>query len=65
VRNALFKIGDVVRLRSGGPAMTVKTEDDGDGQVECQWFEKRKAHSSWFPAKSLTESEPDGQFQFE
>jgi uncharacterized protein YodC (DUF2158 family) len=33
-----FQIGDVVRLRSGGPTMTVQ-ENDGS-EVLCQWFTK-------------------------
>ncbi|KAF0231402.1 MAG: hypothetical protein FD175_703 [Beijerinckiaceae bacterium] len=31
----MFNIGDVVQVKSGGPAMTVLS--DGD-QVECVWF---------------------------
>ena len=31
-----FKPGDLVRLRSGGPIMTVATIDDGE--VNCSWF---------------------------
>ncbi len=34
-----FKPGDVVRLRSGGPKMTVETAaDEGEDEVNCQWF---------------------------
>ncbi len=34
-----FKVGDVVQLASGGPKMTL-TSDDGakGGQVCCHWF---------------------------
>jgi uncharacterized protein YodC (DUF2158 family) len=35
VRNP-FNVGDVVRLKSGGPAMTVKTVMDN--LVVCVWF---------------------------
>lgn len=33
-----FKIGDIVKLKSGGPRMTVSDEDIGNGMVRCQWF---------------------------
>jgi uncharacterized protein YodC (DUF2158 family) len=35
-----WQIGDVVRLASGGPAMTVtgEAEDEG-GDVRCAWFQ--------------------------
>lgn len=32
-----FKIGDVVQLKSGGPAMTVSETNDA-GMVLCTWF---------------------------
>ncbi|GEO80969.1 YodC family protein [Pararhodospirillum oryzae] len=39
-----FKPGDVVRLKSGGPAMTVESVGDhymtGETGVTCVWFEK-------------------------
>lgn len=31
----MFNIGDVVQVKSGGPAMTVLTSGD---EVECLWF---------------------------
>ena len=33
-----LKIGDVVRLKSGGPKMTVAKPEDKYGQVKCVWF---------------------------
>ena len=48
-----FKIGDVVRLKSGGPEMTVsqypfKTVDgvEHEGQVECTWFDSENRFQS-------------------
>lgn len=32
-----FQVGDVVRLKSGGPRMTVVAKMEG-GQLDCQWF---------------------------
>ena len=33
---ASFKVGDVVRLKSGGPAMTIDTIEND--QCVCLWF---------------------------
>lgn len=35
----MFQIGDVVRLRSGGPAMTITQLGLTHGRVECAWFD--------------------------
>ena len=35
-----FKRGDVVRLKSDGPHMTVTEVSGSDGEVTCQWFSK-------------------------
>jgi len=52
------KVGDVVRLKSGGPAMTV---DFIDGeQVTCVWFEKTKEKRATFSKGSLEPSQPTG-----
>jgi uncharacterized protein YodC (DUF2158 family) len=34
-----FKNGDIVKLKSGGPKMTVNGEEV-NGYVECMWFTK-------------------------
>lgn len=36
-----LKTGDVVELKSGGPAMTVSGTNDA-GIVECTWFDSKK-----------------------
>lgn len=41
--NEKLKIGDVVRLKSGGPAMTVCGKADSQGVWEGLWMCK------WFP----------------
>ena len=48
-----FKIGDVVRLNSGGPNMTVhdiRNEDD----VVCTWFEKARQCEGVFKTSALS-----------
>jgi uncharacterized protein YodC (DUF2158 family) len=51
-----FQVGDVVRLKSGGPKMTVKKRM-GIG-VDCEWFEgDRLADGAWFESVCLTRVE--------
>jgi uncharacterized protein YodC (DUF2158 family) len=45
--------GDVVRLKSGGPSMTVLYLKDGD-KVKITWFDGRAPFEAIFPAISLT-----------
>ena len=46
-----IRIGDVVRLKSGGPRMTVE-EIEEDEIVTCTWFEKNELIRGTF--KKLT-----------
>jgi len=52
-----YPIGSLVRLRSGGPAMTVMTIGQTDGHRECGWFDGALLMEGWFPAETL-ESAP-------
>ena len=49
--NNKFKAGDVVRLKSGGPDMTVTTAgtDSGVPTVWCSWFIGNKQEKGYFP----------------
>jgi uncharacterized protein YodC (DUF2158 family) len=43
-----FKPGDIVQLKSGGPAMTISSSGSGDAYI-CEWFKgasKERAHFS-------------------
>jgi uncharacterized protein YodC (DUF2158 family) len=50
-----FQVGDVVKLKSGGPEMTVKHQydDDDDYEYQCQWFAGKKLESGRFPEAGL------------
>jgi len=45
-----IKIGDIVRLKGGGPHMTIcGFKSLFIDEVQCQWFEKSKLHSGFYP----------------
>jgi uncharacterized protein YodC (DUF2158 family) len=53
-----INIGDIVKLKGGGPQMTVcgfKTLFIDE--VLCQWFEKCRLHSGYFPKDALEKVE--------
>lgn len=56
-----FKMGDVVRLNSGGPAMTVINPDAADGDAYCTWWNDGEYGSKGFPHAALTPATPDPQ----
>lgn len=47
----MFRAGDVVQLKSGGPLMTV-SEIDGN-TVHCGWMAGTEEKSSSFPSEML------------
>ena len=58
-----IKEGDVVMLKSGGPAMTVssvyKQEYGSDMVAWCAWFEGKKATGAEFKLHMLKHTDPD------
>jgi uncharacterized protein YodC (DUF2158 family) len=51
-----FRVGELVRLRSGGPTMTVVGLGAGTrpSMVECAWFDRHDAHAAaGFPPAAL------------
>lgn len=55
-----LEAGAIVRLKSGGPDMTVKAVLASNGNIRCQWFAGKKLEAGDFPEKSLetVESKP-------
>jgi uncharacterized protein YodC (DUF2158 family) len=64
--SALFKVGDIVRLKSGGPPMTVVRIPAIDlpslppEDFVCSWFEGKRHHQKSFPAEAL-EAAPNSE----
>jgi uncharacterized protein YodC (DUF2158 family) len=61
----MFKIGDTVRLKSGGPRMTVTAVDKDDTKgkmVWTSWFANNKVDRGHYPASSLDAD--DGSIKF-
>ena len=55
-----FKTGDVVRLKSGGPEMTVQNYVPGKTRVICTWFDDKGKHSDGFEEDQLEREEDEG-----
>ncbi len=49
--------GDVVRLRSGGPLMTVAFIDPDYSRIDCSWFWRSTRYSQSFTFSELTRVE--------
>ena len=48
-----FKIGDIVRLKSGGPDMTVNELPDQYNGYRCQWFAGKKLERGIFEPDAI------------
>jgi uncharacterized protein YodC (DUF2158 family) len=52
----MFKVGDTVRLKSGGPLMTIESiapYPGGGLRAFCVWFEKNEQKRGNFPPEAL------------
>lgn len=62
-----FKVGTIVKLKSGGPDMTVEevcihyATQKPDGDVRCQWFAGKKLERGVFPTASLELINPESK----
>lgn len=53
-----YSVGDIVKLKSGGPDMTIQAElDEFTGFCTCQWFAGKKLEQGRFPEESLEKVE--------
>ncbi len=59
MRMTEFKVGDVVRLKSGGPPMTiVYIDNEFSTQLSCRWFvEGHEVRHDQFPPAALKYAE--------
>lgn len=46
-------IGTIVKLKSGGPDMTVKGYSSSQESYVCQWFAGKKLEQGYFRVESL------------
>ena len=58
--------GDKVKLKSGGPVMTVHEVEVNSpmlyrGNLRCQWFAGKKLEEGYFPEESLEEQKDGDQ----
>lgn len=53
-----LKVGDVVYLKSGGPAMTVHRIIVDRDNAECAWFQDDELKDYIFTQDSLTKENP-------
>jgi uncharacterized protein YodC (DUF2158 family) len=45
----VFKVGDVVSIKSGGPTMTVLSFEKKEQEYVCMWFAENVPYNSYFP----------------
>lgn len=57
--SSLYNVGEIVKLKSGGPEMTIKNVLSRDKEYHCQWFAGKKLDSGYFPHSSLIKVEQE------
>lgn len=65
-QEAIYSVGEQVKLKSGGPVMTVSVVLHGmnqefNGYYHCQWFAGKKLDQGKFHQDSLEKVEPSVQ----
>jgi uncharacterized protein YodC (DUF2158 family) len=56
-KNPKFEIGDVVKLKAGGPSMVIRKMKDKE--VFCEWFDKATAKLHSFLKAQLVHTTPN------
>lgn len=54
-KSKTFAVGTIVKLKSGGPDMTIQGEATSGGHLYAQWFAGKKLERGSFPIDSLEE----------
>ena len=57
-----MNVGDIVRLKSGGPVMTVESVDEGKAQAHCVWMKKETPMRHRFSIAALEAAKPPDPF---
>ncbi|MNJ42161.1 hypothetical protein D3C77_371160 [compost metagenome] len=58
-KQAAFTVGDIVKLKSGGPDMTVQVVPEKGDNYRCQWFAGKKLEFGFFHFESLVPVEAE------
>jgi uncharacterized protein YodC (DUF2158 family) len=53
-----LKVGDVVKLKSGGPEMTIQELDAVNGMVDCIWFDGKTQRRDEFSMETVQKAGP-------
>lgn len=56
-----FEVGTIVKLKSGGPEMTIQSFSNDGVSVYCQWFAGKKLEAGKFPLESVELIKPEAK----
>ena len=57
-----MNVGDIVRLKSGGPVMTVDSVDQGKAEARCVWMKDETPMERRFSIAALEAAKPPDPF---